>query len=426
MAAYPEVFRVRQHFDVPQVDDVAVEVELQLQHLSLSKQVKPGQTVAVSVGSRGISGIHHIVKAAVGHFKQLGAQPFIVPAMGSHGGGRAEGQQQLLETLGVTEEFCECPIRASMETVVVCDAAEGFPVHFDKHAYGADHVVVCNRIKSHTQFVGDIESGLMKMMLIGLGKHAGAKIYHRAIKDFSFGQIVRSVPSVVLERCSILAGIAIVENSYCRTAKIEAVAPERFEEREKALLLNAKEWAARLPFNVADVLLIDEVGKNISGTGFDLSITGRRNLVHQPSEEEYPKVRMIGLRDLTEASHGNGEGMGLAEFCRKRVLDKVDLEVTRINGLTSGHFTGSMIPIDFDTDARLLEVMLAQIGLAEPPDAKLMWIRNTVDLAEVECAAAYMDEARERDDLELLTEPRSLEFDAEGNLSDEHMRLSSP
>ena len=425
MAEFPQIFRVRQHFDVPQVEALPREVETQLAELSLDSKVKSGQTVAISVGSRGIFGIHQIVKAIADHLKKLGAEPFIVPAMGSHGGGRAEGQQRLLESLGVTEAFCGCSIRSSMETVVVCDAAEGFPVHFDKHAYVADHVVVCNRVKSHTQFVGDIESGLMKMMLIGLGKHAGAKIYHRAIKDFSFGQIVRSVASVVLDRCSILAGVAIVENSYCRTAKIEAVTPDRFEEREKALLLKAKEWAARLPFRMADVLLIDEVGKNISGTGFDLSITGRRNLVHQSSEDEYPKVRMIALRDLTAETHGNAEGMGLAEFCRKRVLEKVDLEVTRINGLTSGHFTGSMIPIDFATDAKLLEAMLAQIGLTEPPDAKLIWIRNTVDLAEVECSEVYLDEAMERDDLELLTDPRPLEFDSNGNLSDEHMACGS-
>jgi len=419
---YPRVFRVRQRFDAPQIVDAAGEVEAQLSRLTLENKIQPGQTVAIAVGSRGIANIQHIIKAIVDHLRRLGAEPFIVPAMGSHGGGTAEGQRQIVESLGITEEFIGCSIRANMETVVVCKAAEGFPVHFDKHAYDADYVVVCNRIKTHTQFFGDVESGLLKMLLIGLGKHAGAKIYHRAIKDYSFGQIVRSVADEVLARCSIAAGVAIVENSYSQTARIEAVAPDQFEHREKLLLTQSKEWAARLPFRTADILLIDEVGKNIGGTGFDLSITGRRHLVHEAADDEYPKVRMIALRDLTAVSHGNAEGMGLAEFCRKRLLEKADLNVTRVNSLTSGHFTASMIPIDFDTDTELLQAMLGQIGLTEPPNAQLLWIRNTLSLAEVECSAAYLDEARNRDDLEILTDLRPLSFDTSGNLSDKHMK----
>ena len=419
---HPLVFRVRQKFDAPQINDVPGEVEAQLSRLSLGIKIRAGQTVAIAVGSRGIANIHLIIKAIAEHIKRLGADPFIVPAMGSHGGGTAEGQRKIVESYGITEEFCGCPIRSSMETVIVCEAAEGFPIHFDKHAYAADHVVVCNRIKTHTQFVGDVESGLLKILLIGLGKRTGAKIYHRAIKDYSFGQILRSVTKEVVARCSIAAGVAVVENSYCRTARIEAVSPEQFEDREKMLLIQAKQWAPRLPFKTADVLLIDEVGKNISGTGFDLTTVGRKYLDHQAAEDEYPKVRMIALRDLTAVSHGNAEGMGLAEFCRARLLEKVDMDATRVNALTSGHFTGSMMPLDYDTDSEMLQSMLAQIGLTEPPDAKLLWIRNTLALAEVECSAAYLDEARDRDDLEILTDTRPLSFDASGNLSDEHMK----
>ena len=416
---YPRVFRVLQKFDAPEILDVAGEVENQLSRLMLHHKIQPGQTVAVAVGSRGIANIPHIVKAIVDHLRRLGAEPFIVPAMGSHGGGTARGQRQIVESLGITKEFCGCEIHSNMETTVVCRATEGFPIHFDQHAYNSDHVIVCNRIKTHTQFFGDVESGLMKMLLIGLGKHAGAEIYHRAIKDYSFGQIVRSVAGEVLARCSISAGVAIVENSYGETARIEAVLPEHFEHREKLLLTQAKKWAARLPFKSADILLIDQIGKNISGTGFDLSITGRRYQVHKAAENEYPKIGMIALRDLATASHGNAEGMGLAEFCRKRLLDKVDLDVTRVNSLTSGHFTGSMIPIDFATDIELLRTMLAQIGLTDPPNAKLLWIHNTQALAEVECSAAYLPEARQRDDLDILTDLRPLPFDARGNLPDE-------
>lgn len=420
--SYPLVFRVRQKFDATEVSDIPGEVNTQLSRLSLSTNIKNGQTVAIAVGSRGIANIHLIVKAIVDHIKGLGANPFIVPAMGSHGGGTAEGQKKIIESYGVTEDFCGCPIRSSMETVVVCEAGEGFPIHFDKYAYAADHVVVCNRIKTHTQFIGDNESGLLKILLIGLGKHTGAKIYHRAIKDYTFGQILRTVTSTILARCSIVAGLAIVENSYCQTARIEGVRPDQFREVDKMLLVQAKTWAPRLPFKSADILMIDEIGKNISGTGFDLTTVGRRHLDHQAAEDEYPKIKMIALRDLTEESHGNAEGMGLAEFCRARLLDKVDIHATRVNALTSGHFTGSMIPIGYDTDRKMLQIMLSQIGLTNPPDAKLMWIRNTLALAEAECSIAYLDEARSRDDLEILTDPRPFEFDVAGNLFDEHMK----
>ncbi len=422
MSDTPLVFRLRQEFDDPTLDDVPAEVEAQLSSLSLGKRVASGQTVAITVGSRGIANIRHIIKALVDHLKRVGAEPFIVPAMGSHGGGTVEGQLKIIESNGINERFCGCPIRASMETVVVCEAAEGFPVHFDKHAYAADHVVVCNRIRPHTQFMGDIESGLMKMLLIGLGKRAGATIYHRAIRDFSFGRIVRSVGHEVLTRCSILAGVAIVENAWGRTARIEAVPPERFEAREKALLVQARQWMPRVPFRTADILLIDEVGKNISGTGFDLSVVGRRHHTHKAADDEYPKIKMIGLRDLADESYGNAEGMGLAEFCRSRLLEKRDETITRVNSLTSGHHTASMIPMVFDTDREMIVAMLSQVGLSEPADSTLMWIRNTRDVAEVECSAACLPEARDRDDLEILSDPRALSFDADGNLSDEHMR----
>ena len=421
MIEHPLVFRVRKTFDTRRIDDVEDETEKQLKRLSLGRKIEAGQTVAVAVGSRGIAGIPRIVKSIVDHLVRLGAAPFIVPAMGSHGGGTAGGQAEILETLGIDEASCGCPIRSSMETVVVGEAAEGFPIHFDKHAFEADHVVVCNRVKTHTQFVGDIESGVLKMMLIGLGKQAGARVYHRAIRDYSFGQILRRVTSEVLARCSVTAADAIVENSYSKTALIEAIEPEHIEEREKELLVLAKRWAARLPFETADVLLIDEIGKNISGTGFDLSIVGRKFLVHRAADAELPKVRMIALRDLTDASRGNAEGMGLAEFCRTRLLEKVDRHATRLNGMTSGHFVGSMEPLDFNTDRELLDAALTQIGLTESADAKLLWIRNTLTLAEVECSAAYLEEAHGRDDLEVLTDLRPLPLDASGNLCDEHM-----
>jgi hypothetical protein len=416
MPDYPQIFRVRQTFERPQVTDIPGEVASQLASLSLQKSVKPGQAVAITAGSRGIANIQLVIKAIVDHFKGLGAKPFIVPAMGSHGGGTAEGQQEIIEGYGITEAFCGCPIRASMETVVVCQAAEGFAVHFDKLAFGADHVVVCGRVKPHTGFYGDIESGLMKMMLIGLGKHAGAKIYHRAIKDYSFGQIVRSVAREVLSKCRIVAGVGIVENGYDETAKIQAVAPHEFEEREKELLVLAKKWLPSLPFKTADLLLIDEIGKNISGTGMDTNVVGRKYLDHVAAEHEWPKIRTIIIRGLTPETHGNATGIGLAEFALTRAIDAIDIPITRTNCLTGGHATGAMIPIHYASDREVLDVSLPIIGLTEPVDAKLMWIHNTLDVAEVECSAAYLDEARERTDLEIVSDVRPLPFDASGVL----------
>ena len=418
MPDYPLLFRVRQSFDAKRVENIPTTVENELRRLELGAKVKPGQTVAITAGSRGVANIATIIKAAVDHFKSLGAKPFIVPAMGSHGGGTAEGQRELIEGYGITEAAMGCPIRASMETVIVCQAAEGFPVHFDKHAFGADHVLVVGRIKPHTGFVGDIESGLMKMMLIGLGKHNGAKIYHRAIMDYSFGQIVRSVAKEVLAKCRVVAGLGVVENAYDQTALIRAVGPHEFEDREKELLVLAKEWIPRLPFKTADILLIDEIGKNISGTGMDTNVIGRKYNDHAAVEHEWPKVKRIVVRGLTEATHGNATGIGMAEFCRSRVVGDMNAKITRINCLTGGHPVAAMVPLDYESDREILDIAFPTIGLTEAPDAKLMWIHNTLEVVEVECSAAYLNEARERKDLKILCEPRPMQFDASGNLAD--------
>ncbi len=418
MPAYPRLFRVRQHFDSPQIDDVAAEVRAQLGSLPLGEKLRPGHTVAITAGSRGIANLPEILRAAVAHFRQLGAEPFIVPAMGSHAGGTAEGQRELLESYGVTEQFVGCPIRSSMETVVVCETAEGFPVHFDRHAFEADHVLVANRIKPHTRFVGEIESGLMKMMLIGLGKCAGAQIYHRAIEDYSFGQIIRSVAGQVLQKCHVLAGLAIVENAYDRTARIEALRPAELESREKELLVLARQWMPRLPFEQVHLLIVEEIGKDISGTGMDTNVVGRKFNDHQAVDGELPRVKRIALRKLTAATHGNAVGLGMAEFCRSQLLRETDFAATRLNAITAGHVSAAMPPLDYETDREMLDAALSNIGLTETPDARILWIQNTLKLAEVECSAACLEEAQQRDDLEILTPLRELPLDAEGNLAD--------
>ena len=418
MSEYPEIFRIRQKFDRPVIDDIPAEVDAELSRLNLGAAIQPGQSVAITAGSRGIANIHIIIKSIVDHLKGLGAEPFVVPAMGSHGGATAEGQQGIVEGYGITEDYVGCPIRSSMETVIVCDAKEGFPVHFDKNAYGADHVVVCGRVKPHTTFVGDIESGLMKMMLIGLGKYEGAKTYHRAIKDHSFGQIVRSVAKEVLSKCRIVAGLAIVENGYDETARITAVGPNEFEEREKELLVLAKQWMPRLPFKQADLLVVDQIGKNISGSGMDSNVVGRKFLEHRAGDDEWPKVRTIFLRGLTEETHGNATGIGMAEFALTRAVDAMDVAITRRNCITGGSPTGAMIPLHYQTDKEVLEATLPEMGLTAVPDTKVMWIHNTLEVSELECSVAYLNEARQSNEIEILSEPRPLPLDNAGNLPD--------
>jgi hypothetical protein len=416
MDVFPQVFRVRQTFDGPTIADIAGAVHEELAKLKLHQSIRPGQSVAITAGSRGIHQIETILRAVVEYIRGIGGEPFIVPAMGSHGGATAAGQVEVLASLGVTEQSCLCPIRASMDTVVVCQAAEGFPVHFDKFAYQADHVIVCNRVKPHTGFTGDLQSGLMKMMLIGLGKKAGAEVYHRACQDYNFGQIVRSVATEVLERCHIVAGLGIVENGYEQTALVQAALPGDIERCEKRLLNKANAWMPRLPFDDGDLLMIDQIGKNISGTGMDTNIVGRKFNDHAAVGAEKPRLRYIFVRGLTEATRGNASGLGLAEFTLKRVVDQMDPIKTATNCVTANHPTGGMIPLYFESDREVLQAALGSIGLREPRNARMMWIPDTLQLQVVECSTAYWQEAQARPELQILSDPRPLPLDAHGHL----------
>lgn len=413
---FPRIFRIRQTFERTRVAEVAAAVQRELERLNLRERVRPGQSVAITAGSRGIANIHLIIKAAVDHFKSLGVRPFIVAAMGSHGGGTSEGQQRILTDYGITEEFCGCPVRSSMETVILDQTPEGIPVHFARDASEADHVLVVGRVKPHTRLLGEHQSGLMKMMLIGLGKHAGAHVYHRAFADYSFDQIVRSAARRVIEKGRVLAGLGIVENAYDETALIRAVLPHELEAQEKELLALAYRWLPRLPFDHADILLLDEIGKEISGCGMDSNVVGRKMQLHQAAPEEFPKIKRIIVRGLTEQTHGNATGLGYSEFCLTRAVQAMDTRTTWINVNTAGNPAVGMIPPHYDTDQETLTVALGTVGLVEPPHAKLLWIRNTLDVVEVECSEAYLEAARQRSDLEVLEEPRPMPLDAAGNL----------
>lgn len=270
------MFRVHQHCEHPRVPDVAVAVRDEMAKLQLEETIKPGEKVAITAGSRGIADLTLIIKSVVHHLKGIGAIPFVVPAMGSHGGGTAEGQLAILKTSGVTPDEIGCGIRSSMNTVYVDMTEEGIAVYFDQEAYRADHVIVCNRIKTHTGYTGVIESGLMKMMVIGLGNYTGARTCHRAFQKHGFDRVIRSVGRTILFKCPITAGLAIVENGCGEIAVVEGVRPDQFEEREEQLLVKSKQWLLRLPFSEMDLLIVEEMGKNISGAGMDPNVTGPR------------------------------------------------------------------------------------------------------------------------------------------------------
>jgi hypothetical protein len=420
--AFPRMFKLRQKFDGPQVQDIPATVAAELTRLKLGKKVKTGASVAVTAGSRGINNIAVVIKAVVEHLKGVGAEPFIVPAMGSHGGGTAEGQRAIIEHYGVTESFVGAPIRASMETILVGKTADGIPVHFDKHASQADHVVVVGRVKPHTDFHGSIESGMMKMMLIGLGKHEGAKVYHRAIRDLSFDRIVRTVGRLVMKNMPILCGVAILENGYDQTAKIEAVIAEDIEDREKDLLKLAKKWMPHLPFQKVDLLIVDEMGKNISGAGMDTNVIGRKPALGASA----PVVTRIFVRDLTHETLGNAAGIGNADFTTRRLVEKTDWQATIINCTTGGSPRSAARPIVHECDRDAILMGLTTIGYTEPENARVVHIKNTLELGAVEASEVYLKELKGRKDLEQVSKPAEMTFDATGNLpSGEHAHESA-
>ncbi len=413
---FPRMLRVRQTFEADRLEDVSGEVARQLQQLCLGDKVRAGQTVAITAGSRGIANIALITKAICDHVRGLGAIPVIIPAMGSHGGGTAEGQREIIESYGVTEEYTGAEIRSSMETVIVDRTPQGIPVHFDRNAFECDHVIVAGRVKPHTGFAGEIESGLHKMMLIGLGKHNGAKIYHRAILDYSFREIIEAVAAVVLERCKVLCGVAIVENAYDQTALIEAVPPGRFYDREKELLKLARKGMPRLPFDEIGLLIVDEIGKDISGSGMDTNVVGRKFVGNPDEGRDDVCCKRIFIRGLTQETHGNACGIGLAEFTNRRTVEQMDVRITRINALTGGHPTAAAVPVTFDTDREVLEAALQTVGLDDPENAKVVQISNTLHVADVLVSEAYLPQITARSDLQVVDGPFEMEFDSDGFL----------
>ncbi|HSB06012.1 MAG TPA: lactate racemase domain-containing protein [Thermodesulfobacteriota bacterium] len=411
------MFRIRQTFECPIVRDVAEAVRFELKKLSLEKCVKSGERVAITAGSRGIANIAEILKALIEFLKSLGAQPFIFPAMGSHGGATAEGQVGLLSHYGISEISMRAPIFSSMEVMEIGKTEDGVPVYIDRHASQADHIVVVNRIKPHTKFKAPIESGLMKMMAIGMGKQIGADYYHKAALHYTFFKIIVDAGRIVIKKAPILCGLGIIENSYDETAKIMVLRPDEIETEEETLLSEAKRMMPRLPFNEIDLLIVDEIGKDISGVGIDPNVTGRnKDLLGVFSHPT--NTKRIFVRDLTAGSNGNAIGIGLADITTKRLVDKIDYQATYINAITGISLEKAAVPMYFETDRKAIEVALGSIGLTPPEKSRIIRIKNTLHLDEVEVSEVYEKEILQRSDLEMLEGPTPMVFDENGNLRD--------
>jgi hypothetical protein len=406
---------VRQTFTAPKISDIPAKVRSELAAIGLTGKVRPGMAVAITAGSRGVTNIALILKTAVAELRRLGAAPFIVPTMGSHGGAYAEGQIAMLRELNVTEEYVGAPIKSSMEVVEVGTTRANMPVYIDRYAYSADGILVVNRVKPHTDFKGEIESGLHKMMTIGLGKHQGALTAHRYALHNSFRTVLPEVGEVVLGKCNILGGIATIENVYDETADIIGVAPSDFSRVERELQAKAKELIAKIPFDQIDLLIVDYMGKNISGTGMDTNVIGRVRFPNEPDLEK-PKINRIVVRDLTPQTHGNAIGVGLADFTTWHLVNKIDYEATYINTLTGQGPERGMLPIICDDDRQAIECAMFTCGAFTPLSTRILHIQDTLHLEKMFVSECMVDEAKGIKGLAVQSGVTRLEFDNENKL----------
>lgn len=409
----PKMVKIRQRFDKTRLADPIADLVEKLRASKDLGEIKAGHKVAIAVGSRGISRIDEITKAVIAEIKQVGGEPFIVPCMGSHGGATAEGQAEVLAHLGIDEERMGAPVRSSMEVILLDHLPNGLPVYVDKiAATEADSIVVINRVKPHTAFRGEIESGILKMISIGLGKQKGAEACHQ----LGFKYMAENVPAmakVMMGKLPILFGVAIVENAYDQIYRVEVLGKDEMEEEEKKLLVEAKSKMPQILFPQFDVLVIDYIGKNISGDGFDPNVVGR-----YPTPYAYggPEVTKIAVLDLTVETKGNANGVGTADFTTQRLVDKTDWPATYANGLTSTVCAPTKQATTLANDRDAIKAAIKTSNILDYTTCRLIRIKDTLHLGEIEISATLLEEARKHPQIEVLTEPYEWTFDQEGYL----------
>jgi len=412
---FPRLFLVRQNFPDRRIPDVAAEVRRQLGDSGFAARLKPGSRVAIGVGSRGITNIATITHAAVDFWKSQGMHPFIFPAMGSHGAATAEGQADVLAHYGIIEATMGCPVLSSLEVAPLGKTAQGIQTYMDRNAYESDGVMPVGRVKWHTDFMGKIESGLFKMIAIGLGKFAGAQHYHTYAYKLGLENTIRAIGRTVLESGKILGGLAILEDAHHNTAKLEAVPVEGMEQREEELLALAKSWMGRIPMDL-DILVVDEIGKNVSGAGMDSKVVNRSVLGDYNPWPDTPRIERIFVRDLSDLTYNNAVGVGMADVVTDRLVNRIDWTPTRVNSLTASTPAAIRTPIHYPTDRECLEAIIPTVGKFDPRAVTIGWIRNTLELSSLAMSENLRPQIERNPTLEIVTPAQKIEFDSTGNL----------
>lgn len=411
--AIPRMVAVRQRFEAGRLENPVEELRARLDRPELRAAVRPGMTVAVTAGSRGIDHIDQLLKETVRFLRELGAEPFLVPAMGSHGGAVAQGQMAVLESLGITEQTVGCPIKACMEVDQFATLDDGTPVYIDRHAHKADGIVVVNRVKPHTGFRGPYESGLFKMMCVGLGKQKGAETVHNRGR-LRMGETIQLMGEQFLKHIPILFGVAILENAFDQTFQLLALTPEEIRTQEPELLKQARVLMPQILVENLDVLVVDQMGKNISGTGMDPNIT--KSFSYESGISREGRARKIAVLDLTEQSHGAAVGIGTADTTTRRLFEKMDFNTTYPNLLTTGGTDSAKIPMVFDNQKLAIQAAIKTALGANRQHLRMVRICDTLHLEHIQVSEALAEELRDDPRFELLGQPEELPFDQDGNL----------
>ncbi|UCD71040.1 MAG: DUF2088 domain-containing protein [Syntrophobacterales bacterium] len=407
----PKMVKVKQHFKRERLENPANTIISEMNNTLVPSDFK-GKRIAITIGSRGIAQLASIIQTIINQLKKWGAQPFIIPAMGSHGGAKAKGQEDIVAGYGITEEKMGVPVLSSLEVVQVATLSNGMPVYCDRIAHESDGIVVVNRVKPHTDFKGDYESGLLKMIGIGLGDHKGATILH----SYGFDQMSTLLPQLgeaFIRNAPVAFGVAILENAFDELMKVEILRPEQFLPREKELLVLAKENIAKLPVSSIDVLIIEEIGKDISGSGMDPNVTG---IPGSGLTEGFiaPPIQKIVVLRLTQNAHGNGTGIGLADVSTIRCINQIDWGITYTNCITAAVTEPAKMPIVMNTDREALVVALKTCARVSSENAKIVRIKNTLELSEIDVSVSCLPELQGREDISILSDPQPLQFTGDG------------
>lgn len=407
------MFKIRQKLPRPRVENVEKAVREEVRRLISGSRLSRGSTVAITAGSRGINALELIMKTAIRVLQEIGCRPFLVAAMGSHGRGETGGQLSILRSLGLSRETLGVPVMAGGDLGEVGRTVSGYPVYCDLAAWQADGILVINRVKAHTACRGPVQSGLLKMMAVGLGKERGAMFIHRQGENMSAA--ITEIGCFFSERGPLLGGLALVENGYGELSEIVAVKPHELVEQEIRLLARAKQLHPRLPVDELDLLIVNEMGKNYSGTGIDTNVIGRRRIIGQ-LEPTSPRILRLAVLDLSEASDGNATGIGLADFTTRRLVAKIDYRKTYFNCLTSGYVQRAMIPLVFSNHRRLVEAAISSLHSGDPSRIKAIRICNTLNLELMWASEALLSDLDSHPEIEIISGANKIQYDDAGNL----------